>query len=346
MSKYVRVNDNEYKVTVNSGGTITLDTGNESGTVIVTGDLTVIGNTTTVESETVVVRDNVIVLNNGEAGSNGITLVTSGIEIDRNDLYFPRASVLYDESLTWLDPLTNDYNTSGSFVLKYSTGNLAGLRTSSITTNNTDLNLIGIGNTVVSVRGTTNYERQVLPYDPDGVLIGTKPNHDDIIPNIRAIRDLLPVFADKNPPYKLQDSKVLSGDEDDVTIFDSVLEIHDSEADGGFSNLELTLDGVSNAIWYADRHEVQDIKIYGTTIETTASNTDLILTSPGGGSVQVNDNLKLILMEEQPQATETGIKIYANAQSFGGTGINFVNTSNTRDELVSNRRAIIYGMIF
>ena len=57
MSKIVKVSNSNYKVSVQSGGTITLDTGNQTGTVYVSGDLIVQGNTTTVESETLTVTE-------------------------------------------------------------------------------------------------------------------------------------------------------------------------------------------------------------------------------------------------------------------------------------------------
>ena len=50
--------------------------------IIVAGDLTVQGTTTTVDSTNTDIKDNVIVLNYGEAGA-GVTLGTSGIEIER-----------------------------------------------------------------------------------------------------------------------------------------------------------------------------------------------------------------------------------------------------------------------
>ena len=52
MSRIVKVSENNYKLQVQTGGVITLDTGNQTGRVVVTGDLAVLGNTTTVESET------------------------------------------------------------------------------------------------------------------------------------------------------------------------------------------------------------------------------------------------------------------------------------------------------
>ena len=50
MSKYVNVPTGNYSVIVQDNGTITLDTGIQTGNVIVTGNLTVQGSTTTVTS--------------------------------------------------------------------------------------------------------------------------------------------------------------------------------------------------------------------------------------------------------------------------------------------------------
>jgi len=48
MSRVVNVYNGDYKVAVQDGGNITLDTGNLEGNVIVTGNLEVKGTTTTV----------------------------------------------------------------------------------------------------------------------------------------------------------------------------------------------------------------------------------------------------------------------------------------------------------
>jgi hypothetical protein len=50
--------------------------------VIIAGDLTITGDTTEIETTNTAITDNVIVLNKGEAGA-GVTLGTSGIEIER-----------------------------------------------------------------------------------------------------------------------------------------------------------------------------------------------------------------------------------------------------------------------
>lgn len=79
----------------NPGGTITINTGSNVGTTVVTGDLTVLGTTTVVESTVVSITDNIITLNSGETGS-GVTAITSGISIDRGTS--PSSSLVWNES--------------------------------------------------------------------------------------------------------------------------------------------------------------------------------------------------------------------------------------------------------
>ena len=84
MSKVVKVQDGNYRIVTQLNGTITLDTGAQLGSVIVTGDLVVLGNTTTVDSETLTIKDNIVYINVGETG-NGITLEKAGLDIDRGN---------------------------------------------------------------------------------------------------------------------------------------------------------------------------------------------------------------------------------------------------------------------
>jgi len=97
MSRILKVGQSNYTVQVQTGGTITLDTGPKTGQVYVSGDLIVEGNTTTVESSTLTVKDNIIYLNTGETG-NGITLGSAGIQIDRGN--YQDAIFTYDETVS------------------------------------------------------------------------------------------------------------------------------------------------------------------------------------------------------------------------------------------------------
>lgn len=69
---------------INIGGDLTVD-----------GDLSVSGVTTTLDTDNLVITDNLIVLNDGEVGA-GVTLGTSGIQIDRGSL--TDYQLIFDES--------------------------------------------------------------------------------------------------------------------------------------------------------------------------------------------------------------------------------------------------------
>lgn len=67
----------------------------EATNVIIDGDLILLGGGSSVDYTVVNINDNVIFLNYGEIGA-GVTLGTSGIEIDRGSL--PNASMIFKES--------------------------------------------------------------------------------------------------------------------------------------------------------------------------------------------------------------------------------------------------------
>ena len=206
LSNVVRVNSN-YKIQTTSGGTLTLDTGNNTGTVVVTGDLTVLGNMTTLDTTNTQIKDNIITLNKGETGY-GITAGSSGIQISRgtanNDAFF-----VFDESQTWNDPVSQTIK-NGLFIFTTATGGTNGIRSNSIDTNGGDLYLINKGTGVISVSGTSNYEQQVLDYAN-----GLVPIDDDIIPNMRAVTDKIAYSIAYNLPTKLKT------DDTEIIVYDN-----------------------------------------------------------------------------------------------------------------------------
>ena len=60
------VTDGDYTLKVASGGTLTIDTGNQIGQLYLTGNLVVNGSQTNVTSADLNIDDNIIVLNAGE----------------------------------------------------------------------------------------------------------------------------------------------------------------------------------------------------------------------------------------------------------------------------------------
>ena len=328
MSKYLNVPNGDYKISVQDGGNITLNTGFEIGQVIITGNLLVQGNTTTVQSEDLTVRDNIIVVNSGENGA-GITLDTAGLRIDRGSL--SDGYILFDENITWRDPITETTKTGG-FIFRNDLNALVGIRTNSISTGGGDLYLINAGTGVISVTGTNNYENQVTD--------------DDHITNKKYVDNAITTaFA------TVLLTQIGTGVIDPTTV-----KALDFEVTGTESTVEVAIDNNTIANFYIDRIDLDGIRITGTTIETTIADNDLILSAPGAGHVRVQDMLQITSVPHQGDVTTElyvptdvpadGMILYVSNQAQGGTGLYFLNAESTKDEFISNNRSLVYSMIF
>jgi hypothetical protein len=128
MSKILKISESNYRIKVQDTGTITLDTGEGVGGVLITGNLTVLGTTTTIDTNNMTIEDNIILLNKGEDAA-GITEGTSGLEIARGSL--SNAQFLFDESIQHFDQIADD-NINGTFVLQTANGNVSGLQVGTI----------------------------------------------------------------------------------------------------------------------------------------------------------------------------------------------------------------------
>jgi len=325
MSKFLNIPNGDYTVKVQPSGEIRLDTGLEQGRVVVTGDLIVEGDTTTVQSEDLVVRDNIIVVNDGETGP-GITLDRAGIRADRGS--FLDAFFVFDESLTDpVDRIDNDLK-PGLFKFELEGGVTKGIYTNSISTGGENL-LISTGSGVISVSGTTNYETNVT--DPDHIT--NKKYVDDAITTAFSTV-LLPQIGEGD----VTPSRVVVRDIEESSVAES--------------QINFDIDDITIGSFYSNRFELGDIRIQGTLIETIASNQDLTLSAPGTGDVVVDDTLKLnsIPSVDDPNLIPVipldGVKIYTGNESTGNSGIYFVNQNETRDEVISRNRALVFSMIF
>ncbi len=191
--KIVNVPFGDYIVKTKTNGVITLNTGTNQGTVVITGDLTVLGTTTTVDTANMTIEDNIILLNKGESGAV-VTEGKSGIEIDRGVSDNPE--FVFDESISSYDPgvLPSGGVAAGTWVFRKGPSALAPIQTRSINSNGQSLYLISTGTGYITVEGTTNYERQILNYTDT---VGYNPSFgvaiidDDRIPNIRAVSDFV-----------------------------------------------------------------------------------------------------------------------------------------------------------
>jgi len=324
MSKYLNVPNGDYKVSVKTGGTIYLDTGFDTGTVEISGDLLVKGNTTTVNTAELNIEDNIITLNSGETGA-GITLNESGIKIERGQL--ADAFFKYDEDVS-------------GFIAIDGASQLISLATNEIDSRSQTLTL-NAGSSTISVNPTVDYEQKIFTY-AGGELIGYNVSKADTIPNTQAVVDYV--------AYNF--ANVFLRQIGDGVITVSSIEIDDEENTGVDSVITFKIDGDIVSRLYADRWEFDDLRFTGSIIDTLSSNEDLVLKSSGTGSIRIDDTLHLnrIPSDDDPSLSPSfptdGTKIYVTDQYTGKSGIYFANDEGNRDELVSKNRALLFGMLF
>lgn len=320
MSKFLRVLDGNYNIKVQSGGEITLDTGAQVGTVRITGNLVVEGDNTTVESENMVVKDNTITVNSGEGGT-GVTLGTAGLIIDRGTVV--DAQFLFDDNLTYYDPATAGAG-DGVFKLTYANGDPIGLRTNSISSGGAIYLQPGGAGAVTAYK--VNYETFVVQ-DND---IPNKKYVDDEI--ALAISTLAPTFIERG--------------DTEVRVYDTALGDPTSKAtveiDGVLKNTFL-----SNQVdFLQEQINLAEIRIQDSTVSAPGTGGDLILQATGAQSVRIDDTLLIKTAAISPSYDGIGLKLYTGAQGSGKTGLFYVNSTNTRDEIISKNRSLLFSMIF
>ena len=316
--------DGDYRIKTQDSGTIFLDTGTQIGQVYMTGNLVVKGNTTSVEATDLALKDNIIEVNSGEQGA-GVTLGTAGIQVDRGSLV--DTQIVFDESVSWNDPVTNTIKT-GAFKLRDVNGGNIGLEVRSIATGGADLFLINAGTGVISVSGTNSYENQITD--------------DDDIPNKKYVDVAIAAQVAAADFQKIRDGSVSHTE----------MVVEDFETSGNPSQARVTVDGNNHVTFWDNRTELHDLRISGSTIQTTTSGSDLTLSAPGTGSVVIDDQLQILTTPSpddasvDPAQPTDGLKIYSKTQGVGKTGLYYVNSNNVRDELISKNRSLLLSMIF
>jgi len=321
MSKYLNVPNGNYKVSVQTGGTIYLDTGFDTGTVEISGNLLVRGDQTTVNTAQLDIEDNIITLNSGETGA-GITLNDAGIRINRGTL--PDPFFKYDEDVA-------------GFIAINEASQLISLATNKIDSRSQNL-LLDAGTSTVNVSPTVDYEEKVFTYVA-GNLTAYDAAKADVIPNTQAVVDYV-AFNFANVFLR------------QIGDADSSIEIDDFENTGVDSVIAFAIDGNTVSRLYADRWEFDDLRFTGSVIDTLSSNEDLVLKSSGTGSIRIDDTLHLNRVPSdgdaslEPSQPTDGMKIYVADQYTGKSGLFFTNDQGNRDELVSKNRALLFGMLF
>lgn len=337
-------NSDLYKLIIAEGGEIILDVGN-TGKVTVNGNLDVLGDSTSIGSSDLIVDDNTITVNNGETGS-GITLNTAGLIIDRgtqND-----AQMFFDERL---DTIRSGSTVTGSFVLQESTGDLSGLYVSSVRPEDgQDLYLLGDNASgVVTVTGTTDYEKQIWNYTGSNITFNSgnddklvAPNDDDILVNARGLLDYVRDYH----VYNFQD-RIITGSSTPTSVI-----VVDQEDDAlETSRISFSVDGTEVAVIYENRMEVESVVLNDNTVSVIDINGDLILkgnnpSSATGGDVQIDDHLNFTIQSDLASPPAEGVTVYSKTLADGGTGLYFINEDGTNDEFVSRNKALLYSIIF
>ena len=350
MGQFLRVNG-DYSVKTADGAKIVLDTGPASagGSVRVTGDLVVEGETLTVAAENLNVSDNIITLNDGETGE-GVTLIYSGIEIDRgfqgDSSAAPAASFLFEETnSTWL--LANN-SAPGPFNYDESNLRLRRIYTNP-TTDDGDLTLIGTGSGVVKVFGTTSYETQVT--------------HDDDLPNKKYVDDAIL----NNPTFQIvapqsQDTRVVIADKEitpniaatpgSLAYFTATT----THSTYGESAVSIIVDNVIAGQFYSNRFETGDLELGGgpdrneITSRASITNENIFIRTQGTGKLQTNYAIQLEKTGVVPTYVSNNILLYGDTPGTGTSGIWFVNDSaeaaKQNGELISKNRALVFSMLF
>jgi hypothetical protein len=346
MGQFLQVNG-DYNIKSAEGGKITFDTGPAAsgGQVLITGNLVVEGTQTTVAAVDLAVNDNIITLNAGETGA-GVTLLYSGIEIDRGTL--SNASFVYDETTdTWV--IAN----GSAPGFNYSTSNLRLRRIlTDAGTDGGDLTLIGTATGVVNVAGTDTYEDQVIAFG------------DDAIPNKKYVDDAIL----NNPTFQIaapqgQDTKIVIADKEvtpNTTVTPGSLAYHDlvtSYTTNLESAVSVVVDATLSAQFYTNRLEVGELELGGGDNRNEISsknggltNENIIIRTQGTGKLQTSFALQLEKIAVTPAYVADSHVLYAAQADIGTSGIWFVNdsaeVSKQNGELISKNKALVFSMIF
>ena len=336
-----------------------------SSTVVITGNLVVVGTRTEVSSTNVTVSDPTILLNQGNSFSQ-VNGYLGGIQISRDstDNIDTSAYLQWNNTATWngtgglgtvngiwefrqglagrpTSPIYSAIKVNALRMPLYDQGhnsqpegNYSTLTTSSIATPR--LNIFGSDNplSVMSVKGTTNYDANCTD--------------DDDIPNVKYVKNTLASAIS-------QAQSVVDGN--------SYLTINDKVGNGAsFSQILGVLDGhptdkpnpTTGTVVLritTSTAQIAQIQFNGNLIEpsNTVSNTNLLLGAGAAGQiVAISPVLFQTSSQPTPGTGQTGI--YSNNPGSGGTGLYYVNSSTggvvTSDEFVSRRKALVYSFIF
>jgi hypothetical protein len=349
-----KIGVDEYTLEINDGGTLNLFTGlegqvNINGDVAIGGSLTA-GSSTSIEQEDLLIYDNTFTINKGETGA-GVSLTTAGMIIDRgtrND-----ARLFFDESK---NSIREGASVTGAFVIQDQTAIPADLALFSmyaggILTGGDDLYLVGTGDGLVKVTGTTDYEAKIWDYAGDGADIPEDPSRpdrlrvnptsydDDTLVNVRGLID----YVNSWNLYNFADTISAST----AAITPTFVTAEDVEAGDLENRVRVVVNDASIATFYENRLEVDNLRFQDDTITSNDTDGFVKLQGTGDGVVQSNDFFNLTEQDDTSLGIPAdGVYLYAKPEADGGTGLFFKNSAETQDEIISRNKALLYSIIF
>jgi hypothetical protein len=331
----------DYRIQTKTNGQLTLDTGLNTGTVVITGSLDVRGTTTVVQATNASIKDNTLVLNAGETNSY-VTLGTSGLIVDRGNgaSLSNAATFLYNDEagndgFTWH---TTDISQRGIFEFKVA-GNVSAIKVNAIRVDEGSaprvggyprLNIFGSDNpgTVISVAGTLNYEDRIIDDDD----IPNKAYVDIAVQSAQTTANVQKIVQQQTSigAYDVSQGGYQGSNVSEVVV----------EFTTGVPSMRFTQNNVNfgNSILFTE----------GTITRADIANADadLYLEPKGNGTIIIRKALRLTDQAVAPLANTNTTAIYTTGVvGPGGTGIYYVN-KDTSGEFISRKRAIIYGLIF
>ena len=359
MSRILKVNNSNYRLQVQGGGTITLDVGDISagGTVVITGNLDVKGVQTVIESTTTTVADNIIELNVGSTGS-GISSIfnyQAGVQILRgNNVSYPAAQLLYNEQVSWVDNTNGSgaVTTSGGFLITTTNNTVQGIKVSKIANKGGN----GVSNDLVfDLQGGTSALR-VSNYNTSGsnnyINSVVLPDH---IPTMGYVSFAIAsnytpgsgvagmaLVSEIRYPLTGTPTAKITATNNTITQFVGTTNLSVSTATGtataGYisaNNVEIGANGAPNTITSIATGDPRHV---------TSANNNLILSSTTG-FVEVNAVLQLN-NQSAPTYSANMTKLYSGTAGPGRTGVYVTNsTVQTPDELISRNRAVLLSIL-
>jgi len=358
MSRILKVSGGDYRLQVQSGGSITLDTGSATGTVTITGNLDVQGTTTTVESINTTIYDNILQLNydpnlvylgNGISSAQGYI---AGIEIWRGSA--PAAQLLFSEQVGHWDATVNPNGNQisagssvpGTFVLQ----------TRNTTTNSTSLSSLqlrsiatdGQSDLVFDMQGSSGVLRVANVADTGsiGTAYAARLTDPNSIPNLQFIfQYIASTWSPGNPNIQgtaLVQSIQYPAVTGAINIQSNIVATATSLDMKINSALKVQVDvnGLNvSGILYFSGHEISD----------RSGNANLVLKSYNN-HVEISSVLDLDDQPDTPAipAISGATRLYSKSTAgVGKSALYFTNTgaAQSTDELISRRKAVVLSIL-